>query len=170
MAGNPGTIYPRADVVEFVAARRARAHIENTTRRFFDDKLIEERLGVAGEQAFAELYECAGLQIDMAARPFGDDGIDFHHAVLGSVDIKVARKAYNLLVKVHEVARVADTVVQARVVGEWPKLGVQFLGWGTGRVFKTCPTRDFGYGIVSHYLPIKDLLPMRILDRVLGRD
>jgi len=114
-----------------------------------------EDVGIAGEFAFGEF---SGLWPDTELKPGGDDGIDFTVALAFTVDVKTARKPYNLI---HEEGKpFADIFVLAEYV-ECGK--AKLLGWEWGEVLREAPVRDFGYGVMNHYIPAGKLRSMASL-------
>jgi len=145
-----------------LARRRHQIHIDhgNCSRRFYADPMLEDHIGVVCERAFAERY---GLSINEKILAEGDDHYDFliRH---GTLDVKGAQKAYNLLVKEWEIDRCADFLVLAR----WePGDIVTFLGWEKKETMQRQPKKDFGRGIVNHYLSRHKLRPMSDLEQYL---
>lgn len=74
-----------------VARRRETLHMGHSSSRPLSQDY--ELVGLAGELAFAEEF---GYQVDTSDRPGGDGRVDFHTPA-GTVDVKTARKALNLL-------------------------------------------------------------------------
>jgi hypothetical protein len=117
-----------------------------------------EFVGLRGEEEFARL---TGLALDTEERVGGDKGLDFtvpaNRERRGfTVDVKTARKPKHLIVeqgKVH-----ADAYVLAGYEDVADR--VRFLGWESGRVIGACPVRDFGYGVLNHYLKADVLRPL----------
>jgi hypothetical protein len=104
-----------------------------------------ERVGLDGEAEFARTYH---LPLDLERRPGGDKGIDFVVPLRFTVDVKTARKADYLICEQGKVC--ADIYVLAEYVDS--KAAV-LLGWEWGATLARAPVRDFGYGIISHYIP-----------------
>ena len=137
-----------------LATQRSRLHTHHRSQRPLSSEY--DLVGLAGEKAFAERY---GYNVDRELRPGGDGRIDFETPV-GTVDVKTARKAYNLLReqgKPH-----ADLLVLA----EYDDATEQavLLGWEWDREMLKCPAKDFGYGIVNHYLHRSRLRSIDLLD------
>ena len=141
---------------EDLAAKRHRLHEGQKSSRPLSRDY--ELVGLAGEYAFAEAY---GLSVDETERPGGDSGSDF--VVNGiTIDIKTARKAYNLIVEEGKIK--ADIYVLAQYEGD---TDATLLGWATRRQVSMAPTKDFGYGINNHYISKGLLSPMPGLKRLL---
>ena len=112
-----------------------------------------ENVGMFGEFAFGEM---CGMMPDISDKPKGDGGVDFEVPLRFTVDVKTARKAYNLI---HEKGKpFADIYVLAKFDDETQR--ATLLGWEWGSKLKKAPTKDFGHGIVNHYIPKDDLRPM----------
>ena len=112
-----------------------------------------DEVGMAGELAFGKMF---GLMPDLELRPEGDKGVDFRLILGLSVDVKTARKAYNLI---HEVGKpFADLYVLCQYDDETRSATI--LGWETGFTLRQAPQRDFGYGVVNHYIPADRLRPI----------
>jgi hypothetical protein len=137
---------------------RQNAH-PNGTERFYADRYEEDRIGCAGELVFADIY---GLEVDLAPRPCGDEGLDFTLQDGTTIDVKTARKPYYLLVKCASRDKCADVLVLGKYFSDDI---VEFLGWEIRDTLLACPRRDIGRkGIVSHYLAAERLIPMNWLD------
>jgi hypothetical protein len=140
-----------AQLVE-LARQRHELHKHHASSRPLS--LDYELVGLAGEQAFADAF---GLQVDTSIRPAGDGNVDFRLFGLVTVDVKTARKAGNLIAEVgtdpwadiYVLARYDDLTQTARL-----------LGWEHGDVLRRAPSRDFGYGIINHYIPRYQLKPI----------
>lgn len=121
-----------------------------------------EDVGVTGEFAFGAF---CGLMPDVTARPAGDKGIDFRVLLRFSVDVKTARRPGHLI---HEAGKpFADIFVLARYDDDTQQ--AELLGWEWGAKLKLAPIKDFGYGVLSHYIPAGNLRPMAELDRYIFR-
>lgn len=110
-----------------------------------------EEVGVLGELAFAKI---AGLEIDSNSYKGGDNGVDF--VVPLTIDVKTARKPFNLIV---EEGKVKSLVYILYGMAEEPYP----VGWEWGVNVKNAPTKDFGYGVVNHYIPAQQLRPINEL-------
>jgi len=93
--------------------------------------------------------------MDLEIRAGGDRGIDFTVNEI-TVDVKTARKAYNLIVEVGKVH--ANIYVLAQVNAGIT--GAELLGWAGSRDINSAPTRAFGHGIVNHYILADKLRPI----------
>lgn len=106
-------------------------------------------MGLAGEQAFENEF---GIKLDRTSRIDGDGGNDFSLPTiygLFKVDVKAARKAYNLIVEqgkcfpftIYVLAKFCDITGIAVLIG-----------WEWGSVIMRTPVRDFGYGVMNHHI------------------
>jgi hypothetical protein len=127
--------------IRAIADERTRTHISHTSTRALSPDY--EYVGVAGEVAFAEEF---GLDVDTTPRPYGNGGVDFTLPI-GTVDVKCYRKPYHLLREVDKPH--ADILVLAGFDDSTG--GARLIGWEFDNEMVQCPTRDFGYGIVSYY-------------------
>jgi hypothetical protein len=115
-----------------------------------------EAVGMMGEMEFGKF---SGLMPDMSARADGDSGIDFTVQLKFTVDVKTARKPAHLI---HEEGK---TVVDIYVLARYNDDGsATLLGWEWGSTLSRAPTKDFGYGVISHYIPAENLRPMEELE------
>jgi len=136
--------------VKKVGRERQDIHKGHSTARFFKDKYEEDTIGVAGERCFGIEFN---MPVDIQSRLTGDLGVDFKY-YNKTIDVKTARKAYNLLVKTHEIDRCADILVLAKF-NDFDDINL--LGWTTADEMKKCPRKDFGYGIVNYYKSANEL-------------
>jgi hypothetical protein len=148
--------------VESLGVFRQQAH-PNGTPRYYENENKEDIIGIAGEIAFAERY---GLKPDLEIRPLGDGHVDFEIESNGkkilTIDVKTARKPYNLLIKKLEMERAADIFVLAKYSEEGK---VDFLGWTTKEIMKGQPIKVFSsLGIENYYLHVSGLKKMELLD------
>ena len=149
------------DPVQLGKARQA-IHKGHSTPRFFDDENTEDIIGAYGEVAFSQLV---GFPVDSELRPDGDNGRDFEVPLMFRIDVKTARKPFNLLVKVKEIDRPVDIYILSKFSDETKE--IEFIGWQWRSVMKQQPTKDFGYGIVNHYMSANKLRPMsELLSRI----
>ena len=138
-----------------IADQRSGSHIGHESQRILGEN--HDLVGVSGEAIFAKYF---GLKMNDDIKPEGDDGIDFLLGLNFSVDVKTARKPFNLLLEVGK--PVADIYVLADYNDGDPYL----LGWEWGKILSQAPTRDFGFGVINHYIPAEEL---RSLDELLNR-
>lgn len=138
------------EVMAFAKDRSA-LHKDHASCRQLSENYDE--IGMAGELAFGKMF---GLMPDLELRPEGDKGVDFR-VILGlSVDVKTAQKPYNLI---HEVGKpFADLYVLCQYHDDTGRATI--IGWETGSILRAAPTRDFGYGVVNHYIPADRLRPI----------
>jgi hypothetical protein len=110
-----------------------------------------ELIGLLGEVEFAKK---TGVMLDLERKLGGDAGIDFIVPLAFSVDVKTARKPFHLI---HEKGKkFADIYVLAGIDGD----DVTLIGWEFGKVLEKSPAKDFGYGIINHYIPASKLKKM----------
>ena len=142
---------PEVDLHE-IADQRTGSHIGHQSQRILGDN--HDLVGVSGETIFAKYF---GLKMNDDIKPEGDEGIDFLLGLNFSVDVKTARKPYNLLLEVGK--PVADIYVLADFNDGDPYL----LGWHWGIILSQAPSKDFGYGVINHYIPVEELRSMNEL-------
>lgn len=148
------------DAIE-IGIQRQKLHANYGTPRLYDDPNIEDVIGAKGEKAWELL---TGIPMDTLDRLDGDDN-DFVQPLNFTFDIKTARKAYNLLVKVTDERKPIDIDVLAEYDECSDK--VHFIGWQWRSVMLKQPTKDFGIGVDSHYMHKSKLRPMgEILSRL----
>ena len=142
---------PEVDLHE-IADQRSDSHIGHESQRILGEN--HDLVGVSGEAIFAKYF---GLKMNDENKPEGDDGIDFLLGLNFSVDVKTARKPFNLLLEVGK--PVADIYVLADYNDGDPYL----LGWEWGKNLENAPSKDFGYGVINHYIPSEKLRSMNEL-------
>lgn len=139
------------DAIQALAGRRAELHAGQASSRPLSENY--EDVGIAGEFAFGQF---CGLMPDLDERPDGDGGVDFVLPLLFTVDVKTARKAHNLI---HEQGKpFADVFVLAEYFDA--TRNARLVGWEYGRKLAAAPVRDFGYGVLNHYIARSELRPM----------
>jgi hypothetical protein len=152
------------DEIAAEAAARHAAHQDHPSHRPLSEGY--ELVGLRGEEAFAQMF---GLDMDLSRRPGGDGGMDFVVTMMVKppvifqykVDIKSARKPFNLIVEKGKVD--AKTIY---VLGHYLELidKVTPIGWEWGATLLAAPTATFGgHGVLNHYIPRERLRPMREL-------
>jgi hypothetical protein len=136
-----------------VAGIRNNLHRDHRTSRPLSENY--QYIGLVGEHQFSLEFD---LEMDLQARPNGDRGIDF--SKFGYiVDVKTARKAYYLLRE--EGKDFGDILVLAQYDDDTDL--VKLLGWEYDAEMIKYPKKDFGYGIVNHYKPARDLKSIKSL-------
>ena len=123
--------------------------------------------GMQGEFEFARLI---GQMPRGVINPKGDGGFDFDVALHYSVDVKTARKAFNLLHPASD--PVADIYVLAEYTEamQLARQRANLVGWEWGRILARAPVRDFGYGLLNNYIPRENLRPIdSLLQRLKAR-
>ena len=130
------------------ADERDRIHKNHASSRPLSEDY--ELVGIMGELALSQL---TGLAPDLATKPAGDGGVDSLIYLRYTVDIKTARKPYNLI---HEVGKkFADIFILSKYTD--PDTPVRLMGWEWGKVLQAAPTREFGHGVMNHYISAKSL-------------
>ena len=140
-----------------IASDRERLHENHASSRPLSKDY--EYIGLKGEEKFAEEFN---MELDEQLRPEGDGGRDFP-SHLGIIDVKTARKAYNLIVE--EGKTVSDIYILAQYTDETDK--AELLGWAYKYEVLDAPTRDFGYGIINHYIPKQNLRWIQTLKNII---
>lgn len=135
------------DQIKIEADRRHASHVDHPTHRPLSDGY--ELIGLRGEEAVAAAF---GGSVDLRPRPAGDGGVDMlltTRAGTFAVDAKAARKAFNLIVEVGKVR-----IFTIYILGQYSDLSdrVTLLGWEWGSSLLKAPKRDFGYGVINHYI------------------
>jgi hypothetical protein len=149
------------DKLEQEAAARHEMHKNHPTHRPLSEGYWH--VALVGEDALAKAF---GLTVDMVRRPNGDGGVDNYlplrlspdeKVTMVPVDVKTARKPFNLLVEVGKVK--PKTIYMLASFDDATKTS-ELLGWQWGLVLLGAPTSNFGYGVTSHYIPREDLRPL----------
>lgn len=135
------------NTVKLLSNMRHNAHAGHQSSRPLSEDY--EYVGLAGEIAFSQAY---GFPIDLRLISDGDNGIDFTTPA-GTVDVKTARKAYNLIIEQGKVF--ADIYVLAQYNNH--TMSAALIGWEWGENIKKWEVKDFGYGIINHYRSAKSL-------------
>ena len=135
-----------------IAQQRSGTHVGHKSQRVLskDYNLV----GVCGEDAFADEF---GLEVDDSIKPSGDKGVDFVLTLPFTVDVKTAKLPFNLLLEV------GKPVVDIYVLADYNEGNSILLGWEWGKTLSQAPTKDFGYGVINHYIPAEDLRPISTL-------
>jgi hypothetical protein len=159
----------RDDSIAKEAWRREASH--HAGHRNFRPHLREKGanlMGLRGEEAFSERF---GLSLDLTPRLGGDGGRDFGVVLRVAngtarryeVDCKAALVPKYLIVEQGRVRR--ETIyVLCRYIPDDDRCKLQ--GWEWGAMLLKAPTRDFGYGIINHWIPAERL---RGLDEIAAR-
>jgi len=142
------------------ASARERLHQYHESSRPLSPKY--EYVGLMGEYLFADTYK---QPRDRTLRPQGDGGWDFFFPGFGGVDVKTARKPWNLLVEEGHLLLERTIYVQCGYSDATDS--AYFVGWAYGWDFDP-PVRRFGDSpIWNHWLPRKWLQPMAHLPKAL---
>jgi hypothetical protein len=146
------------DFLVDLAKKREDAHKGQKSSRPFSEGY--ELVGLAGEAQFADEFD---MEINTDILPQGDGCIDFRTPA-GTVDVKTARKAYNLPREINKPH--AEILVFAKyddATGD-----VTLLGWEYDREMLKCPITTFGYGTLNHTKHHTKLRPMTELKALCG--
>ena len=142
-----------------IAEQRSKTHVGHASQRILSKDY--NIVGVSGEFAFGDKFN---LKVDDSIKPSGDKGVDFVlDLTVGedqrsfTVDVKTARLPYNLLLEV------GKPVVDIYVLADYNNGDSILLGWEWGVKLSQAPSRDFGYGVINHYISALDLRPMEEL-------
>ena len=135
-----------------IAEQRSNTHIGHASQRILsrDYNLI----GVCGEDAFAREFN---LEVDDSVKPSGDKGTDFILDLHFTVDVKTAKLPHNLLLES------GKPISDIYVLADYNNGDAKLIGWEWGLKLSQAPTRDFGYGVINHYIPADNLRPMEEL-------
>jgi len=133
--------------IRTIAKRRHDIHKNHASSRPLSKDY--ELVGLSGEIAFGEF---ADLKADLSERPEGDHGIDFTTPNGMTIDVKTARRAYNLI---HETGKQFVDIYRATLIG-----------WEYGNTLAKAPSKNFGYGIINHYISKDKLRPMLDIKKV----
>lgn len=146
--------HPESPLYLDLATSRTEIHSGHLSQRILSQD--HDKVGLSGEFAFGEF---CGLWPDTRSLAGGDRGSDFTIAMKFTVDVKTYRNPGNLI---HEQGKpFADVFVLARYDDETGK--AQLLGWEWGAKLKAAPVRDFGYGVINHYISATELRRMEEL-------
>jgi hypothetical protein len=145
----------RDETLRRIALMRHAQHVDDPTHRPLSPDY--EMVAMIGERSFGRF---CGRPIDDALRPAGDGGKDQTIRLRMNdggvreftVDVKTARKPFHLIVEVGKVR--ADIFVLCCYRTE------ALLGWAWAQTMRAAPVRDFGYGVLNHYVPARSLRHM----------
>ena len=144
----------RVEDLRRYAAARHNLHKDHASSRPLS--IDYELIGLVGEWQFA--YEF-GMPMDLTPRIGGDGACDFFTPA-GSLDVKTARLAFNLLREVDKPH--ARYLVLAEYTPSPP--AARLMGWEYDTQMLRHPMRTFGkHTIVNHYKLYKDLRKMDVL-------
>jgi hypothetical protein len=152
------------DIARKEGEKRQNVHTHNSTPRFYkNDPALEDTLGVMAEIAFAKW---SNLNPDLSEKIHGDGCKDFEFQIKNrvlTIDIKAARKPFNLLLKEQDAKRSADILVLCGI----DENAVKFMGWEHKSIMLIMPKKDFGYGYINYYRHSSQLRPMGQLKNLL---
>lgn len=149
------------DVINAESLAREKLHAGHASSRPLSKGY--EKVGFVGEVAFAREFN---LPLDWRRLSGGDSGIDFIVPLRFTVDVKTARKPFNLIQE--EGKATADIYVLAQYLDE-AETDAELLGWAWGKSLAKAPSRDFGHGIIDHFIPRENLRPVSDLHRRIMR-
>jgi hypothetical protein len=157
-------------IAEEMGKNRQLAH-KNGTKRYYEDENVEDIIGICGEIAFAERYQ---LEVDKSIRPYGDNHIDFKMIFTKgifkgkefTIDIKTAKKPYNLLIKEWEIDKCATLLILSKFIS---KNEIDLLGWDFRKNMAKQPKKIFApkLGIVNFYKHFSELESIYKLDIIM---
>lgn len=155
-----------ADTVDYRDGLRQEASARESLHRYHASSRPlskdYEYVGLMGEYLFADTYN---QPRDRTLRPQGDGGWDFYFPAFGGVDVKTARKPWNLLVENGHLLRERTIYVQCGYSDKTDSS--YFVGWAYGWDFDP-PVRRFGKSpIWNHWLPADWLHSMDQLAEIL---
>jgi len=120
-----------------------------------------EYIGLLGEANFARKI---GQEPDFRKRPGGDHGIDGTLRLRFTYDVKTARIPNHLIQEVGT-KNWADIYILAGYLEEEDT--TYEIGWEWGVKLQAAPYKDFGYGIINHYIHASQLRQMsELYDRL----
>jgi hypothetical protein len=142
---------PDAAWMRKVAAEREFLHRNHQSSRPLSPDY--EYIGLMGELAF---HKVTGEVVDLLPRPEGDGAVDYR---IGRyhIDVKTARKPGNMLREAGK-RSVSDILVLARYSDKTDE--ATLLGWEWDDNMLRAPRKDFGYGVVNHFVPVYKLKQM----------
>lgn len=143
-------------ILDDKARERTAMHVNHASHNPLTEG--HDKISLIGEAQFACDFE---LPLDWKRRPGGDGGVDFVLPLRFTVDVKTARKPLYLIVEEGQVK--ASIYVLAGISDDDRR--AEMLGWETRSTLLRAPVRDFGKGIISHYIAREDLRPMVELHR-----
>lgn len=145
------------DLAKMLGNKRTEMQNGSPSQRLLVDG--SDHIGFMGEMLFALRY---GLRMNLDPIPGGDPGYDFTIPLNFTVDIKTTKTLGNLLVEKGKVK--ADIYVMYYFDGK----EYTPIGWEWGKVIEQVPPKDFGKGVINHFISHDKLKPMSILDKQSG--
>tara|TARA_B100000676_G_scaffold31174_1_gene29356 strand:+ start:355 stop:834 length:480 start_codon:yes stop_codon:yes gene_type:complete len=145
------------DKLKKIAKEREDVHQNHASSRPLSKDY--EYIGLVGESEFANQFN---FKLDQELRPSGDGGRDFN-SPLGLIDVKTARKAFNLIVEEGKVDSDIYVLAQYHEKTESASL----LGWAYKKEVLEAPRKDFGYKIINHYINKRNLRTIDSLKKLL---
>lgn len=111
-----------------------------------------EQVGVEGEIAFHDL---TGIELTNGGMSNGSDG-GFDFKVDITIDVKSFQTPYNLLVEQGKVKATIYVLCKVEKIGE-DEFKTEFIGWAWAEEVLAAPVKDFGRGVINHYIPAEKL-------------
>lgn len=148
------------ELLRIEAEERSKLHANHASRRPLSDDY--DLLGLAGEAEFQRTFH---VPLDLNRRPSGDGRVDFIVPLRFTLNVKTARKPFYLIEEQGKVA--CDLYVLAQYFDDTRK--AELLGWEWGQVLARAPVRDFGHGIINHFIPRDQLKSMAELRKRIMR-
>src|SRR5262245_39259485 len=146
---------PTAEFLAIEAEARTAAHGNRRIRHLSPEC---ELIGLVGEAEFQRVF---GVPLNFNRQPAGDDRIDFVLPLKFTVDVKCARVPAYLIEEQGKVKTLGHIYVLAKYLEESRR--AELLGWESGAVLARAPVKDFGKGIMNHYIAREELQPIPIL-------
>jgi hypothetical protein len=140
-----------SDFFSIEADARHSLHSDHASHRPLSEGY--ELVGLVGEGEFSRVSH---QPLDLNRRPGGDGRVDFVVPFRVTIDVKTARKAGNLIEEEGKVT--CDVYVLAEYSDD--TRSAILVGWEKGSVLARAPLRDFGHGILNHYIPRDQLRPI----------
>lgn len=146
------------DIAKHYGDIRTNLHKGQSSQRLISKD--SDTVGLLGEILFALKY---GYAVDLQERLGGDNGVDFSIALKFTMDVKTTETLGNLLVEKGKVK--ADVYVLTYL----HENKVEQIGWEWGRNIELVEPKDFGKGIINHYIWHENLKPMSELEKRICR-
>ena len=121
-----------------IAQQRSDTHKGHASQRVLSEDY--NVVGISGEAAFAEDFS---LEVDKSIKPSGDNGIDFLLPLYFTVDVKTAKKAYNLLL---EEGKVLSDIY---VLADYNEGDTFLVGWEWGKILSKHQLRILGMVLLT---------------------
>jgi hypothetical protein len=143
---------PKARLISEARMRHVVHLGQNSSRPLSSDY---ELIGLVGE---VQAEQDFGLKRNNRILRNGDGRSDCILPNGYTVDWKVARKAFNLIIEVGK--SYADINVLGQYREDADHCWVEWRGWEYGFYMALQPSRDFGYGVINHFMRAEKLRSM----------